>query len=65
MNLVQICLALEEQAEAEGFDFDWRSEKAMSSINSIFKTPQTLAEVQSSNEFKIIIMIIVTEEPLA
>ena len=44
MNLVQICLALEEKSEEEGFDFDWRSEKAMSSLNSIFKTPQTLAE---------------------
>ena len=44
MNLVQICLALEEQSEADGFDFDWRSERAMSSLNSIFKTPQTLAE---------------------
>ena len=42
MNLVQICLALEEKSSEEGFEFDWTSEKAMSSINSIFKSPQTL-----------------------
>lgn len=44
MNLVQICLALEEHSEDDGFDFDWTSEKAMSSLNSIFKTPMTLLE---------------------
>ena len=42
MNLVQICLALEEKSSEEGFEFDWTSEKAMSSINSMFKSPQTL-----------------------
>ena len=44
MGLVQICLALEERSQSEGFSFDWTSEKAMSSLNSIFKTAETLAE---------------------
>ena len=44
MNLVQICLALEEKSNNDGFDFDWTSEKAMSSMNSIFKTPLSLTE---------------------
>ena len=44
MGLVQICLALEERSQSEGFTFDWTSEKAMSSLNSIFKTSETLAE---------------------
>lgn len=43
MGLVQLCLALEERSQSEGFSFDWTSEKAMSSLNSIFKTPETLA----------------------
>ena len=44
MNLVQICIALEDKSEEDGFEFDWQSEKAMSSINSIFKNPQTLVK---------------------
>ncbi len=44
MGLVQICLALEDRSQSEGFSFDWTSEKAMSSLNSIFKTPETLTE---------------------
>ena len=42
--LVQLAIALEEIAEGKGFDFDWRSEKAMSSLNSVFKTPDSIAE---------------------
>ena len=42
MGLVQICLVLEERSHSDGFSFDWTSEKAMSSLNSIFKTPETL-----------------------
>ena len=42
MALVQICLALEEKSQSDGFIFDWTSEKAMSSLNSIFKTAETL-----------------------
>ena len=44
MGLVQICLALEERSQSDGFSFDWTSEKAMSSLNSVFKTAETLAE---------------------
>lgn len=44
MNLVQICIELEEKANDEGFQFDWTSEKAMSILNSIFKTPETLTK---------------------
>ena len=44
MSLVQICIYLEEKADIDGFEFDWTSEKAMSSINSVFKTPKTLTE---------------------
>ena len=44
MSIVQLFLALEEKASEIGFDFDWTSEKAMSSMNSIFKSPQTLTE---------------------
>ena len=42
MNLVQICLALEDKSEEDGFIFDWQSEKAMSIMNSIFKDPESL-----------------------
>ena len=44
MNIVQLCLALEEESNNHGFEFDWTSEKAMSNINSIFKNPQTLTD---------------------
>ena len=43
MNLVQICIALEDKAKEDNFEFDWTSEKAMSELNSIFKNPKTLA----------------------
>ena len=43
MSLVQICLALEEKSIEEGFSFDWTSEKTLSSLNSIFRSPKTLA----------------------
>jgi len=42
MNLVQICIALEDKSEEDGFTFDWQSEKAMSIMNSIFKDPESL-----------------------
>ena len=48
MNLVQICIALEEKSQEDGFYFDWTSEKAMSSLNSIFKTPASLTEEYNS-----------------
>ena len=46
MSLVQLCLKLEEAALTRGFSFDWTSEKAMSSMNSVFRTPRSI-----SNEF--------------
>ena len=51
MNLVQLCLALEEKATEMGFEFDWTSEKAMSEMNSIFKTPITLTS-EFNRQFK-------------
>ena len=44
MTLVQICLRLEEEADKQNFDFDWTSEKAMSNMNSIFKSVDTLCK---------------------
>ena len=44
MGLVQLCLALEEKASEKGFDFDWTSEKAMSAMNSVFKSPKAIAD---------------------
>ena len=44
MVLVQLCIALEDIANKEGFNFDWTSEKAMSKLNSIFKSPKTLSK---------------------
>ena len=44
MTLVQLCIALEEKAEEFNFSFDWTSEKAMSSMNSIFKSPESLCK---------------------
>jgi len=44
MNLVQICISLEERSQKDGFEFDWTSEKAMSELNSIFRTPETLTK---------------------
>ena len=44
MAIVQLFLALEEKALDFNFEFDWTSEKAMSSMNSIFKSPDSLTE---------------------
>tara|TARA_A100001388_G_scaffold224835_1_gene175861 strand:+ start:89 stop:349 length:261 start_codon:yes stop_codon:yes gene_type:complete len=44
MSLVQICIRLEEEADKNNFEFDWTSEKAMSNINSMFKTIQSLTD---------------------
>ena len=44
MNLVQICLALEEKSTKENFSFDWTSEKAMSTISSVFWYATTLTD---------------------
>jgi acyl carrier protein len=44
LQLVELCLFLEEKAEEKGFIFDWTSEKAMSRTNSMFKSILSLAE---------------------
>lgn len=44
MKLVEICLALEDAADAHGFEFDWTSEAAMSRSRSMFRTVRSLAE---------------------
>ncbi len=46
MILIELCLELEDIANELGFEFDWKSEKAMSSLYSIFKDADSLA-----NEF--------------
>lgn len=43
MNLVELCLALEDMASDLGFDFDWTSAAAMSKSRSMFRTAGTLA----------------------
>ena len=44
MTLVQLCIKLEEESLKLNFNFDWTSEKAMSSMNSIFKNCKSIAE---------------------
>ena len=44
MKLVEVCLALEDVADANGFEFDWTSEAAMSKSRSMFRTVVSLAE---------------------
>ena len=52
MKLVEVCLALEDIGEDEGFDFDWTSEAAMSKSQSIFRTVKSLAEEFSAQSKK-------------
>ena len=46
LSLVTLCTKLEDEALdlEESFEFDWTSEKAMSNMHSIFRTPKTLAQ---------------------
>lgn len=44
MKLVEVCLALEDLADENGFEFDWTSEAAMSKSRSMFRTVASLAE---------------------
>jgi len=46
MKLVELCLSLTDIAEELGFEFDWTSDKAMSTSRSMFKDAGSL-----SNEF--------------
>lgn len=44
MNLVELCLILEDAAFGLGFSFDWTSSSAMSQTKSMFRNISTLAE---------------------
>ena len=44
IKLVELCLSLEDIAEDLGFEFDWTSEKAMSTSRSMFKDAGSLAK---------------------
>jgi acyl carrier protein len=44
MNLVELCLALEDKASSLGFEFDWTSEAAMSKSRGMFRTAGALVE---------------------
>ena len=44
MNLVEVCLLLEDIADEHGFEFDWTSETAMSKSRSMFRTVSALAK---------------------
>jgi hypothetical protein len=44
MKLVELCLALEDEATEIGFEFDWTSDAAMSRSRSMFRTAGSLAE---------------------
>jgi acyl carrier protein len=43
LNLVELCLALEDKAADIGFEFDWTSDAAMSKSRSMFRTAGSLA----------------------
>mgnify|MGYP003588404395 CR=1 FL=1 len=43
MNLVELCIRLEDKAADLGFEFDWTSDVAMSKSLSIFRTAGSLA----------------------
>jgi acyl carrier protein len=44
MKLVELCLALEDIADENGFEFDWTSDAAMSRSRSMFRTVASLTE---------------------
>jgi len=44
MKLVEICVALEDAAEENQFEFDWTSDATMSKSRSMFRTVANLAE---------------------
>lgn len=44
MKLVEVCLALEDLADDQGFEFDWTSEDAMSKSRSMFRNVAALAQ---------------------
>ena len=44
MNLVEVCLLLEDLADEHDFEFDWTSETTMSKSRSMFRSITNLAE---------------------
>ena len=44
MKLVEVCIALEDVADEQGFEFDWTSEAAMSKSRSMFRSVAALAQ---------------------
>ena len=50
-KLVELCLAIEDKALEEGFNFDWTSENAMSKFNSMFRSIKSLSE-EFINQFE-------------
>ena len=49
LQLVEVCLALEDLAEEHGFEFDWTTEATMSESHSIFRNVSALA-VEFANQ---------------
>lgn len=43
MQLVEVCLTLEDLADEHGFEFDWTSRTAMSKSRSMFRNVSALA----------------------
>lgn len=54
MKLVELCLALEDKAADDDFEFDWTSEEAMSKSRGMFRSVKSLAEeyIQQRNAQK-------------
>ena len=52
MNLVEVCLLLEDLADEHGFEFDWTSENAMSRSLSMFRSVSALAKEFSNQSEK-------------
>lgn len=50
LDLVDLCLRLEDVARENGFEFDWTSESAMSRTNSIFRSAGTLQQYFDSQK---------------
>ncbi len=44
MNLVELCVRLEDEAAELDFEFDWTSEAAMSKSRSMFRSVASLAQ---------------------
>ena len=44
MKLVELCVLLEDLSTELKFEFDWQSEKAMSKMNSVFKSAETISK---------------------